>query len=97
MTDAVAFVRAVPDSFAEAIVQGRRPVIDVARARAQHEAYRATLAEAGYRIEMIAADPAHPDCPFIEHIAAMCSSSDAPSTWDGRAGPTTLASTSSPR
>jgi dimethylargininase len=71
MTDPVAFVRAVPDSFAEAIVQGRRPVIDVARARAQHEAYRATLAETGYRIEIVAADPAHPDCPFIEDVAVV--------------------------
>ena len=69
MFDSVAFVRAVPDSFADAIVQGRRPVIDVARARTQHGAYQAALTDAGYRMEVIASDPAHPDCPFIEDVA----------------------------
>lgn len=71
MTDAIAFVRAVPDSFVDAIVQGHRPSIDVALARSEHETYQAALAAAGYRIVVIAADPGHPDCPFIEDVAVV--------------------------
>lgn len=71
MTEPIAFVRQVPDSFADAIVQAQRPVIDVTVARQQHEAYRAALADTGYRIEAIPADPAHPDCPFIEDVAVV--------------------------
>lgn len=66
-----ALLRAVPDSFSEALVSGPRPAIDVAQARRQHDAYRAVLVDAGYSVEVIAADEAHPDCPFIEDTAVV--------------------------
>ena len=69
-----AFVRAVPNSFADALVMGERPSIDVKRAREQHRVYRAVLEKAGYSVHMIAADEAHPDCPFIEDAAVVLDS-----------------------
>jgi dimethylargininase len=61
-----ALLRAVPDSFTEAIRHGDGPPIDVATARRQHEAYQTVLAEAGYSVMVLPADEVHPDCPFIE-------------------------------
>jgi dimethylargininase len=69
-----ALVRAVPDSFADALVMGERPRIDVARAREQHRFYRAALEGAGYSVQIVAADEAHPDCPFIEDTAVILDS-----------------------
>lgn len=70
----VALVRAVPDSFVDALVMGERPLIDIARARTQHSAYRRLLDNAGYDVLVIAADEAYPDCPFVEDTAAILDS-----------------------
>jgi dimethylargininase len=64
-------MRGVPDSFTEALVSGPRPAIDVGEARRQHDAYRAVLIDAGYSVQVIPADEAHPDCPFIEDTAVV--------------------------
>jgi dimethylargininase len=64
-------MRAVPDSFGEALMSGPRSAIDVAAARRQHDAYRAVLIDAGYTVEVLPADEAHPDCPFIEDTAIV--------------------------
>ena len=64
-----AFVRSVPDSFAAALGMGERPVLDPARARAQHSAYRSLLAASGYQLHLLEADENQPDCPFIEDAA----------------------------
>lgn len=69
-----ALIRAVPDSFADALVVGERPSIDVAKAREQHRRYRTVLEGAGYSVNRISADEAHPDCPFIEDAAVVLDS-----------------------
>jgi len=69
MEDDLAFVRAVPDSFLEALVRGPRPHIDLDEARVQHGRYVRALVEAGYAVEVIATDENHPDCPFLEDVA----------------------------
>ncbi len=62
----------MPGSFAAALTrEGGDPGIDVARARRQHEAYRAALESAGYDTEILAADEAHPDSPFVEDTAVL--------------------------
>ena len=71
MTVPIALVRGVPETFAQAIVRGSAPVIDVVRARSQHTGYCRALSEAGYAVELIAADDAHPDCPFVEDAAVV--------------------------
>jgi dimethylargininase len=48
-----------------------RPLIDVAWARAQHDAYRRMLEGAGYEVSVIPADEDCPDCPFIEDAAVL--------------------------
>ncbi len=69
MDDDLAFVRAVPDSFPEALTRGPRPQIDLDDARAQHRRYTRTLVGAGYTVEVISGDEEHPDCPFVEDTA----------------------------
>lgn len=66
-----ALLREVADTFDRAIVSesGRPP--DVALARAQHGRYKDLLGDAGYVIEVVAADNAHPDCVFIEDTAVV--------------------------
>lgn len=65
-----ALLREIPDTFHQAIVRGgRRP--DPGRARQEHAAYRDALESAGYRIETIPADDAHPDCVFVEDTALV--------------------------
>ncbi|MGD2042979.1 MAG: dimethylargininase [Acidimicrobiia bacterium] len=65
-----ALLREVPRTFDQAITRdGQRP--DPIRARAQHAAYQKALEEAGYRIELVAADDAYPDCVFIEDTAVI--------------------------
>lgn len=66
-----AVVREVPDSFANALTMGERPVLDVARARDQHDAYRTMLSDSGYRLTVVPADEDCPDCPFIEDAAVV--------------------------
>ncbi|MDJ0962543.1 MAG: dimethylargininase [Acidimicrobiia bacterium] len=73
MTVPIAFVRGVPDSFVHAIARGGAPHIDVVNARSQHTEYCRALSDAGYAVELIAADEAHPDCPFLEDAAVVLS------------------------
>jgi dimethylargininase len=49
---------------------GRVP-IDVERARAEHRAYEACLAEAGCRVERLEAGPEMPDSVFVEDTAIV--------------------------
>jgi dimethylargininase len=67
----IALLREVSPSFADAIVAhgGRRP--DVALAIEQHSLYRRALEAAGYTAEVLAGDPDHPDCVFIEDTAVV--------------------------
>lgn len=67
----IALVRAVPDSFVDALVMGERPAIDLGRARSQHAAYRKLLEGDGYEVRVIVADEAYPDCPFVEDTAVV--------------------------
>lgn len=71
MTRPVALLRAVPDSFTAALSSRHSVSIDVAKARAQHEAYRAILEAGGFATRMLPADEAHPDCPFVEDTAVV--------------------------
>jgi dimethylargininase len=45
--------------------------IDVARATAQHDAYRQALGRAGAEVHVLDANSAHPDCVFIEDTAVV--------------------------
>ncbi len=62
----------MPDSFAAAItMDGSDPGIDAALARHQHDGYRKALEAAGYETEVLPADEAHPDSPFVEDTAVL--------------------------
>lgn len=69
---AVAITRAVSPSLAECELtcQPRVP-IDVAVARAQHQAYEQALSAAGYRVERLDADATMPDSVFVEDMAIV--------------------------
>lgn len=69
-----ALLREVASTFDRAIVSetGRRPDVDLARE--QHRRYARALADAGYDVEVIAADEAHPDCVFVEDTAVVVGS-----------------------
>jgi dimethylargininase len=68
----VALVREVPSSFARALsAVPPDPPIDVARARAQHAAYVAALAQLGVGVRRLPADDAWPDACFIEDCAVI--------------------------
>lgn len=65
-----ALLREVPRTFDQAITRdGQSP--DPVRAKAQHASYQKALEEAGYRIELVAADDNHPDCVFIEDTVVI--------------------------
>ena len=67
-----ALLRGVPDSFRDCVT--RRPAdppLDAARARGQHEGYRAALKAGGFATSLLAGDEAHPDCCFIEDTAVV--------------------------
>ena len=66
-----ALIRDVPDAFVACLTSGERPQIDVPEARRQHTAYREALAAGGYTLEILTADEAHPDCPFVEDTALV--------------------------
>ncbi|TNF26728.1 MAG: dimethylargininase [Deltaproteobacteria bacterium] len=67
-----ALLRAIPDSYADALGQvPGAPPIDVARARAQHAAYAAALSALGLEVTVLPADEALPDCCFIEDTAVI--------------------------
>ena len=72
MAQAVAITRAVSAALAacELTHQTRVP-IDVEVARAQHRAYEAALATAGYRVEHLEADADMPDSVFVEDVAIV--------------------------
>jgi dimethylargininase len=69
-----ALLRQVASTFDRAIVSeaGRRPDVDLARE--QHDRYAQALTGAGYDIDVIADDDAHPDCVFIEDTAIIIGS-----------------------
>jgi dimethylargininase len=71
MTD-VAVTRGVPSSIArcELTFLEREP-IDVDRAVAQHADYATLLRELGLEVVEIPADPAYPDCCFVEDVAVV--------------------------
>ncbi len=48
-----------------------RTPIDLARARAEHEAYEEALRQLGYRVERLPADDTMPDAVFIEDTAVV--------------------------
>jgi dimethylargininase len=68
----VALTRGVSPSLArcELTFLEREP-IDVARAVAQHEDYCRLLARLGLELLSLPADPAHPDCCFVEDTAIV--------------------------
>ncbi|MFC0032718.1 dimethylargininase [Micromonospora chaiyaphumensis] len=73
MTRGTALVRRPGDRLAEGLVTHiERTDVDVARARRQHEAYRAALAGAGWQVREV--DPADqcPDAVFIEDTVVVC-------------------------
>lgn len=67
----MALVREVPDSFEQAIVSDRGETLDVDSARDQHAAYVKHLEKAGHEVVVVPADPAHPDCVFVEDTAVI--------------------------
>lgn len=69
-----ALLREVASTFDRAIVSesGRRPDVDLASE--QHRHYARALTDAGYEVEVIAADVGHPDCVFIEDTAVIVGS-----------------------
>lgn len=69
-----AVLRRIPDSFDRAIIgAGGRPP-EVALARLQHGSYREHLSGAGYEVDILDADEAHPDCVFVEDTAVVLDS-----------------------
>jgi dimethylargininase len=65
-----ALLRPVPETFDQAIVRGGTPP-DTTLARTQHDSYRRALETAGYRIETLPSDDAHPDSVFVEDTAVI--------------------------
>ncbi len=66
-----AFARAVSARYADCVRVDASARIDVARARAQHEAYVATLRVLGVRVDVLACDDDSPDACFIEDTAVI--------------------------
>jgi dimethylargininase len=65
----IALTRLPCPSMAQAeLTHMERVPIDMARAGAQHETYRAALAEAGAEVIVLPALVAHPDCVFVEDV-----------------------------
>lgn len=68
----VAIVRGVPDSIVRCeLTHLQREPVDLERARAQHAAYAALLVGLGLEVVEIPADPAYPDCCFVEDVAVV--------------------------
>lgn len=68
----IALMRGVPDTLArcELSFHEREP-IDLVRARAQHAAYAALVGALGADVQELPADPAFPDCCFVEDLAVV--------------------------
>ena len=74
MARPIAYVRSVPDSFAQALTAvAPVPLIDVAVARRQHDEYLARLGGGGFVIERLDTPDGFPDGPFIEDVAVLLS------------------------
>ena len=71
-TAGVALVRGVPPTLArcELTFHERQP-IDLQLAIAQHDAYAALLRSLGLEVVELPADPAFPDCCFVEDVAVV--------------------------
>jgi dimethylargininase len=68
----LAIVRGVPPTLARCeLVHREREPIDLARAVAQHAAYVALLRALGLEVVELPADPAFPDCCFVEDAAVV--------------------------
>jgi dimethylargininase len=68
----IAITRAVSDSLGDCeLTHQERVPIDVARAREQHEAYEAALAELGCRVMQLSSADDMPDAVFIEDTAIV--------------------------
>jgi len=72
-----AFAREVAVSYARCLREDASLSIDVAVARAQHAEYVATLRRLGVVVDVLPADPACPDCCFIEDAAVLVTGTDA--------------------
>ncbi len=72
MPQPIAFVRSVPDSFAEALTGGA-PVaaIDVETARHQHQRYVECLGDGGFEVEQLDTPSALADGPFVEDAGVL--------------------------
>lgn len=67
-----AITRGVSDAIAQCeLTHLDRIPIDVARARAQHAQYEAALESLGFTLTRLPADPALPDCVFVEDTALV--------------------------
>jgi dimethylargininase len=67
-----AITRAVSPSMAACELTYReREAIDIARAREQHGAYEACLADLGVQVISLAAEPDYPDAVFVEDAAVV--------------------------
>ena len=68
----VAVMRGVPSSIARCeLTFLERAPIDLDRALAQHAAYATLLRDLGLEVVEIPADPAFPDCCFVEDVAVV--------------------------
>jgi dimethylargininase len=73
MTRGIALVRRPSRRLAEGLVTHiERRDVDVARARRQHEAYRAALTEAGWQVREVAPAYHCPDSVFVEDTVVVC-------------------------
>jgi dimethylargininase len=73
MTRGVALVRRPSHRLAEGLVTHiERSDVDVAKARRQHEAYRAALAETGWQVREVAPADHCPDSVFVEDTVVVC-------------------------
>lgn len=71
-TSGVAVVRGVPPTLARCEISFReREPIDLDRAIAQHAEYAALLRSLGLEVVELPADPAFPDCCFVEDVAVV--------------------------
>jgi len=68
----IAVMRGVPPTLADCELSFReREPIDLERALAQHAAYAALLRTLGLEVVELPADPAFPDCCFVEDVAVV--------------------------
>jgi dimethylargininase len=71
-TAGIALMRGVPHTLASCELTFReREPIDLGRALAQHAAYAELLRGLGLEVVELPADPAYPDCCFVEDVAVV--------------------------